>query len=152
MFGTRYLNLHEEFTFEINTAGVTAFQVFETRNELVVAQIGWMLQGEMGRRFSVRWDGRAGGGANVVERDTVINLPVALDQSEEDADGAFIGDTSLVLNYQVCCCASIYAGYYLLWVDGLALAPQQFDVALTDIDHDGFVFFQGAMAGAEVVW
>jgi hypothetical protein len=49
-----------------------------------------------------------------------------------------------------------------MWVDGLALAPQQFNsvntvvgpnlLPLNDVDHNGFVFFQGGMFGMEMTF
>jgi hypothetical protein len=155
MFGTRYLNLKEEFTF-LDTAPLTTDVLFETDNHIVAAQLGWVLNGELGHGCSVRWDGKAAAGANLVFRDVVQTLPQpGITDDQEDSDVAFIGDTSVVVSYQICSCVSVYAGYYLMWVDGLALAPEQFEVPFDptdEIDHNGFVFFQGGIAGIEVMF
>jgi len=77
---------------------------------------------------------------------------VAANQYEEDTDVAFIGDGNFVLSYALTPCVSLYAGYYLLFVDGLALAPEQFNVAQNEVDHSGFVLFQGVLGGVEVTF
>ena len=153
MIGTRYFDLRERFEFFDPTAPTLV--AYKTRNHIIAAQTGFLLNVDVGHHFSVRWDGRAGVGANVVDRDTDVTLPVVLESERHESNAAFIGDTSLVLSYQLCCHVSAYAGYYLLWVDKLALAPQQFALpaaALTSIDSDGFVFFQGGISGVEVTW
>ncbi len=147
MFGTRYFDLHEEFNFHVN--GATQADI-ETDNRLLAAHLGFTLSGHLAHGFSVRWDGKGGGGANLTTRNTTlgaVNFP-----RQEDADAAFIGDTSVVLSYQLSCSCSVYAGYYVLWVDGLALAPQQFPVPPTQIDHNGFLLFQGGLVGVEATW
>ena len=98
----------------------------------------------------MRWDGKAGVGANLSSRQT--SFPLVDFPRQEDADAAFLGDTNVVLSYQLCCNVSIYAGYYLLWADGLALAPEQFFVPPTQINHNASLCFHGAFVGAETTW
>jgi hypothetical protein len=145
--GTKYLDLHEEFSFSVN--GVNAVAI-DTDNRFLATHLGFMLSGCFGSGFSVRWETKAGGGANIVTRDTasaIIDFP-----TQEDSDAAFIGDTNLVFGYQLGRNVSIYAGYYLMWVDGLALAPEQVLLPPTQVAHNGFLLFQGGVAGVETTW
>jgi len=51
----------------------------------------------------------------------------------------------------------IRAGYNLIWIDGLALAPNQFDFSVADnagsaLASGGGVFLNGANLGLEARW
>jgi hypothetical protein len=153
MIGARYFGLHEEFTF--GQLAPPADITIEVDNHLALGQIGWMVNGNLGNGISVRWDGKAAAGANIVQRDVVQLAPVAVADFDNDDDVAFLGDTTAVISYQATRRISVYAGYYLLWADGLALAPEQFAIPFVPtaaIDTNGFVFFQGFVAGGEVTW
>ncbi len=149
-FGTKYFDLHEEFG--VNQRAFIRPEFFdETENHFLAPQIGFMLSGCLPHGFSARWDGKAGVGANLTARQSAQS-GFAVPPRQEDSNAAFIGDTNVALSYQLCCNVSIYAGYYLLWVDGLALAPQQSLVPPNEINHNGFVLFQGGFAGIETTW
>jgi len=153
MFGTRYLDLREHFDLGVPSALVApSLFTLSTRNHIVAGQLGWMLNLDVTHCFSIRWEGRAGVGGNLVERETNVILPATLDVERRGDNVAFVGDTNVVLSYQLTRHLSAYAGYYVLFTDGLALAPQQFTASLNDIDHSGSVFFQAGMAGFEVTW
>ncbi len=67
---------------------------------------------------------------------------------------AFIGEIGLQGSYQVTCNLTLRAGYMLMWLDGVALAPDQlelFDMQTleTSIDTKDTVFYHGATAGLE---
>jgi len=151
MAGGRYLNLRETFSFENTTPGGLS-NFIETDNHVVVGQLGWMLSGNLRRTLGVRWEGKAGLGANHMERETVQLAPTVFDQEGNDSTLAFIGETSVVISYQVVPSLSVYAGYYAMWVDGLALAPAQFNIPPEAIDDDSRLFFQAGIAGVEATW
>jgi hypothetical protein len=153
MLGARYFGLHEEFTF-FQVAPATNITI-ETDSYLALGQLGWVVNGDLRGGLSVRWDGKAAAGANITQRDVVQLAPTAVADFDDDSDVAFLGDSTAVVSYQVTRRLSVYAGYYVLFVDGLALAPEQFAVPFVptaDINDNGFVFFQGFVAGFESTW
>jgi hypothetical protein len=146
-FGTKYLDLHEELNI-VTLAGTLAD--IETDNRVLAPQAGFMLSGSLHRGFGWRWDAKGGVGANLSSQN--INTATQNLPRQEDSDAVFVGDTNVAFSYQLTCNTSIYAGYYLLWVDGLALAPQQFNVPVSEVSHNAFLLFQGGFAGVETNW
>jgi hypothetical protein len=68
---------------------------------------------------------------------------------------AFIGEVGLIASYQINCNIALRAGYQLMWVDGLALASDQFvrtDITANSapVDTGGNLLYHGAVAGVEV--
>ena len=68
------------------------------------------------------------------------------------AQAAFLGEIGLSAVYRLTQRWSLTAGYQAMWLDGIALAPNQ--IAVTDIatqqggiTTDGYLFFQGASVG-----
>jgi hypothetical protein len=69
----------------------------------------------------------------------------------------FIGDINLSAIYRLTDIWGIRAGYNLIWIDGLALAPNQFDFANvagagTGLSSGGGIFMHGANLGLEARW
>lgn len=70
---------------------------------------------------------------------------------------AFAGELGITATYQISCRWNLIAGYQALWLDGVALAPNQ--IAVTDIAEqsggittDGYLLFHGATIGLEAKW
>jgi hypothetical protein len=68
---------------------------------------------------------------------------------------AFIGEIGLQASYQITCNFRLRAGYMLLWIDGVALAPDQLglfdrETLTTWIDANDTAFYHGATAGFEL--
>lgn len=166
-FGARYLSIQEDFEVTaannlINHGGMT----INTSNDLVSAHLGWMLNVPLGCRCNVRWEGKAGPAVNITQQNTSINQIMTnsnVDYSEtvKNNDSAFIGDTSVIFSYQVDCNWSVYGGYYLLWIDGVALAPEQFNSNFPNpanntrqpfLNANSLLFYQGFTGGVECTW
>ena len=69
----------------------------------------------------------------------------------------FIGDVNLSAIYRLTEVWGIRAGYNLIWIDGLALAPNQFDFTNTEtsgtlLASGGGIFMHGANLGLEARW
>jgi hypothetical protein len=69
----------------------------------------------------------------------------------------FIGDINLSTVYRLTDVWGIRAGYNLIWIDGLALAPNQFNFSVADnagsaLASGGGVFLNGANLGLEARW
>jgi hypothetical protein len=77
--------------------------------------------------------------------------------SATGSETAFIGDINLSVIYRLTDVWGIRAGYNVVWIDGLALAPNQFafantDVAGTALASSGGMFLSGANLGLEARW
>jgi Putative beta barrel porin-7 (BBP7) len=70
---------------------------------------------------------------------------------------AFLGDLELNGNYQFTPNWFLRGGYQVMWVEGLALAPNQLDftntpASGTHVDKTGGLFMHGAHAGLMARW
>jgi hypothetical protein len=70
---------------------------------------------------------------------------------------SFIGDINTSLVYRLTDVWGIRVGYNLIWIDGLALAPNQFDFSVTEnsgtrLVSGGGIFMHGANLGLEARW
>lgn len=70
---------------------------------------------------------------------------------------SFIGDINTSIVYRLTDVWGIRVGYNLIWIDGLALAPNQFDFTTTDVSgtrlvSGGGIFMHGANLGLEARW
>ena len=70
---------------------------------------------------------------------------------------SFIGDLNASLVYRLTDVWGIRLGYNLIWIDGLALAPNQFDFTVeegsgTRLVQGGGIFMHGANLGLEARW
>jgi hypothetical protein len=70
--------------------------------------------------------------------------------------GAFFGEVNLELAYQIGPQFSIRAGYAAMWLDGVALAPDQHDnfnlqSGIGTFDY-GTVMYHGSYVGLELTW
>jgi hypothetical protein len=163
--GTRWMHLDEEFLFEGFTTTDASSTFTVARNDLIGAHIGFMALLPVDCRMSVRFDGRAGGFTNLARQRThittfdVTTATQTLDYEEfiRSDHGAFVGQGSLVVDYRLTCHVALYAGYEVMWVDGLVLAPEQFNPQFPTqrevrINNNGDVLYHGALAGVEITW
>ncbi len=83
--------------------------------------------------------------------------PSQIDQtlSSDRCHTAFMGEAGLVATYQVTCHLAVRASYQAVWLEGVALAPEQ--IGATDflggtanIDTAGGVFYHGGGLGLEL--
>jgi hypothetical protein len=162
LYGFRYLNLNEEFTLVATDfqEGTSTYNV-ETENNLFGAQFGSRV-----RRFQGRWHlegtGKAGifGNAAELDSDPIVDFPafvVRPGRSASEGDVAFVGDLNLTAIYRLNNVWGLRLGYNLIWIEGVALAPDQLDFTNTtdsgkDVSADGGVFLHGVNAGAEARW
>ena len=68
---------------------------------------------------------------------------------------AFMGEAGAVATYQVTCHLSLRASCQAMWIEGVALAPEQigvndFNLPPTSIDTHGGIFYYGGGLGAEL--
>ena len=69
---------------------------------------------------------------------------------------SFLGEAQLMWVHEFCDCLSARIGYQALWLEGVALAPDQNDnfyIATGEGTLDvGSAFYQGGYAGFEITW
>jgi hypothetical protein len=136
------------------------FWATNTANNLYGVQIG--VDGkivELGR-FSVNGQIKIGLFDNSAEQSTGVSLEKVVYPVGATADrAAFVSEAGLQLKYQVRDGLALKAGYELLWLDGVALAPGQIQETLTTqssppvhalgVNLGSSVLFQGFTAGFE---
>jgi len=160
--GFRYFSLDE--TFNINSTdfdeGTSDYRV-ETDNNLYGFQLGARVRRCHGC-FAWLATVKAGIYGNDAEQSqSVTDFPppfqLRTPRSSSGGDTAFVGEINLGLSYQVTKVWSVIGGYNVLWLDGLALAPDQLDFTFasdsgTALNHNGGAFFHGASVGVAARW
>jgi hypothetical protein len=162
LYGFRYLNLHEDLSI-VSTdlqEGTSHYDV-DTNNNLFGVQVGSRARRSRGR-WSWEGTGKAGIFGNAAEQhsDPIVDFPafvVRPGRSESAGNVAFVGDLNLTAIYQLNAVWGVRLGYNLIWIEGVALAPDQLDFANTTtsgsgIDTDGGVLLHGVSAGLEARW
>ncbi len=167
--GVRFFNLHEGFTYAGFTPNFVGQTNIQTRNNMVGSQIGFQLTAPIKEKFSIRWDGKAGIFLNSAEQRTVITRynnalgvrDINYAEAVNKIGPAFVGEVNIVGAYRLNCRWTLYAGYQMLWVESLALAPNNFNPnfptstgrpGTQTIDNDGRAFYQGARGGFQFTW
>jgi hypothetical protein len=159
--GFRYLNLSEDFSLIAfdSDESTTAYRI-RTRNNLYGGQLG-----ARARQCSGRWSwettGKAGLFGNDMEQlqSPIIDFPdfeFRPAQGSDDADVAFVGDINLTAIYHLNRVWGLRGGYNMIWIEGVALAPDQLDFTNTGssatLVDGGGVFLHGFSAGIEGRW
>ncbi len=162
LYGLRYLNLHEELSIVSNDfqEGTSNYDI-RTNNNLFGAQVGSRVRHCRGQ-WSWEGTGKAGIFGNAAEQhsDQIVDFPafvVRPAHTESAGDVAFVGDLNLSAIYQINSVWGARLGYNLIWIEGVALAPDQLDFTNTsdsgkNISADGGVLLQGVNAGFEARW
>ncbi len=160
--GVRHLQVREKlntrFTSLLTPPISTEDYRIRTRNHLYGLQLGLdaSLSGDC--RHCVEGYARAGLYANDARnRSALMNYvspPATFAERDRDTDLAFVGELGINANYRLRDNVSIFAGYRVLWIDGVALASDQ--VASTNfapgtsMNNSGDVLYHGARFGLEI--
>ena len=160
--GFRYVQLQEDVTGTFTTLALPqeSFGI-ETDNRLYGTQVGAeMLLLEGGRPWRLDLITKAGLYTNDADV-TVRNSAGAFDRTESE-DAAFVGEIGIGGSYRVSDSLALRSGYQLIWLEGVALAPDQFTttdvvpapgltVDADSVDYGG-AFYHGAYVGVEASW
>jgi hypothetical protein len=160
--GFRYLRLTEEFNIRSTDLqeGSGNYNI-QTSNDLYGAQIGtrW---GRSRGRFGWELTGKAGLFGNACHEQqyaTDFPPPFMLRPLTRSSGGqcAFVGELGVALRYQLTRAWALRGGYDLMWIEGVALAPDQLDFTDTPssgsrLVSGGGVFLHGASVGMEARW
>ncbi|MDC0936030.1 BBP7 family outer membrane beta-barrel protein [Pirellulales bacterium] len=159
--GFRYFQLNDDFNVnsEDFVNGVSDYSI-ASRNSLYGGQLGLRLK-HKGELISLRCTTKAGVyGVDAEQRSFLAdfdNTFVLRDTHAAGGDVAFIGEVNLDAVLALTDCVRLIAGYNLMWLEGVALAPDQLDftdtpTSGTALNHSGGVFFYGANVGLEAIW
>ena len=159
--GFRYVNLDETFNINsIDADGTQSDYGIDADNHLFGGQLGLRLT-----HRSCRWGfdatGKVGLFGNAVRQRQFVgddgNTTVLRNTSSRTGVASFVGDINASVAYYLTDVWAIRAGYNVLWMEGLALAPNQLDFSYsadsgTAVSTGGGVFLHGANVGLEARW
>lgn len=163
LVGFRYLNLNEHFSLTtVDSAESTSRYAVRTNNNLSGAQTGARLRRCYGL-WSFEGTGKAGifGNAAHQSSDPILDFPNNFVRrgatSASVGQVAFVGDLNFTAIRQLTDVWGLRFGYNLIWIEGVALAPNQLDFTFTPtsgtgINSTGGVFMHGANIGLEARW
>jgi hypothetical protein len=165
--GFRYVGVEEEASIIADccvdgNSRIAVPYTVRTRNNMFGGQIGSRARWTWDRWAIEGW-AKAGllGNAEKQIQDPLVAFsgPPALREarSATGTDVGFIGDINLSVIYRLTDVWGIRAGYNTVWINGLALAPNQFDFANTSVAGTGLnsgdgIFLSGANLGLEARW
>jgi hypothetical protein len=112
--------------------------------------------------FAWEATGKAGVYANFMEQKQapIVDFPDFVfrsARSDEETDAAFVGDLNLTGIYQLTEVWGLRAGYNVIWIEGVALAPDQLDFTNNpgsgrDLSAGSGIFLHGINVGLEARW
>jgi hypothetical protein len=139
----------------------TSRTAVQTDNDLIGVQLGGILHHHVTKKLRVSLDGKAGMAVNLHEQRTFITtnlFPLGSEELSDDALAMTV-DAGVALSFDVNCWFSITGGYRMTYLDGLALALENFNPVLPGtglrqpgLDDDGSVLYHGGHLGAEIRW
>jgi hypothetical protein len=160
--GWRYLNFNEDFSISSfdDAEGTTVYAV-DADNHLFGGQIGVRYRQCRGR-WSWESTGKAGLFVNYMEQSQapIIDFPAFMFRDGQEGDDtrlAFVGDLNLTGIYQLTRVWGLRFGYNLIWLEGVALAPDQLDFTNAansgrEVRDGGGVLLHGFNVGGEARW
>jgi len=154
--GFRMVEFQEQFdtygpiTFAAETLWVTATS--RTRNQLYGFQIGGV--GTIGRLWErMRIEGMVKAGIYYNHVLTLRGVPdIGAPDLLKDNGPAFLGEAVVYAVYQVSKHLSAKVGYQFMWLETVALAPDQYAAPPGEVDRHGGVFAHGASVGLEFTY
>ncbi len=136
-------------------------------NSLVGYQSGFDLWANIVPGISVGFDGKAGVYGNHGKQNTRVfgsttgaGTSADLSETSTNNDIAVVGEANVIFIYRINPNCTIRAGYSALYLDGVALAPDNFNTSnpfntartVQELDDDGHVFYHGGFMGFEWMW
>jgi len=154
LLGFRYLALLETASLDAISELGSAASAAKLANDLYGFQIGakanlWREDGPLHIHGSIK----AGiYGDHISRRQT--NSGMFGDSFFADSTNrvAFVGEVDLLLTYDLSEHFSLYAGSEVMWLTGVALAPDQLSAVGGPIRGDATVLYLGALAGLQAKW
>lgn len=161
--GIRYLRLNENLNIaSTNVASqVDAIYDIDVDNNLYGLQVGARARGQRSSRWGWEAVCKAGiYGNDVTQNQSILDElgagPPDVDRNinSTESEVSFVGELSFIPMYRLNDMWTLRGGYNLLWIEGVALAPDQVDFTNTassgtSLDTSGGVFAHGFSAGLE---
>lgn len=163
--GFRYIDLGEELDIAaqktVSGAVEDGTYNIHTTNNLFGAQAGARWRQTWGR-FGWEATGKAGIFGNAAQETQSVtdfpNFALRPTVSSSGNEVAFVGELNLSALYRLTNVWNLKAGYNVMWIDGLALAPDQLDFNFAtspsgnQLQNGGAMFLQGVNVGVEARW
>ncbi|MAT14160.1 MAG: hypothetical protein CMJ46_02705, partial [Planctomyces sp.] len=148
--GFRYMNL-DEYTGVSGAGDVqNVFASIDVSNNLYGVQLGLdRTLFDNGGVLTVDMSFNLGVFYNSIDAQTV-NFPTGFDTEEGAA--SLLRELNFNMNLAVTDHISLVGGYTLIWLDDLALGPDQFRPGVTTIDESSNIFVHGGNLGLQFVW
>ena len=160
--GFRYLNWHEDLDTSVDSpfAGLmlpgTLHQVFHTSNNLYGGQVGVDFKHMFTDKLGIESTNRFGVFANRTEVDATATVPGlgAIPANAAGTRTSYLGEVGVLGTYSFTGYLKARAGYQLMWIDGIALAPGQASSLLgpANLNSRGNSFLHGPVLGLELWW
>jgi hypothetical protein len=163
LFGFRYISLDEDL--ELTGVNEFIFPAIETlrvnaTNDLLGGQVGAGFRWLPFKRLTLDVEGKTGLYANIVHQDMNLrrNTVVTLNGSADEGTVSCGVDAGVRLRFAVKPDVVIRAGYDVMYLSGLALAPEQLDINIgpdlspTHLNDTGTAFFHGPSVGLELLF
>lgn len=160
--GFRYVNWHENLgvaSDPVNPiAPGTMTQNYHTSNSLYGFQVGGDWKSMLTQRFGLEVGGKAGVFGAESDFDANATVPGfgPLATGGNRTRASFVGELGVVGTYNLTDYLKLRAGYQVMWIEGLALAPDQISgtnfLGASPVNNHGGVFLHGAVVGLELRW
>jgi len=155
IFGFRYFNLRETFNIDFTRGRNQSSYNIHTKNDLGGAQFGLNLQ--VNPTWLLVWEftAKIGGFLNFARDEVFLgdyNNTVTLRKNRQKCfNGSLMTDLAASLGFQFFSWFNVHVGYQFIYLNGLALAPEQIEKKpKTRGQHvyvDGDIYIYGAFAG-----
>lgn len=176
--GFRYININEDFEFHARgTSSVNAGPAQQIRGDYNASTdndlFGLQAGADLTRQWE-KWSFGARGLFGVLANFSTLNgrivtsdplYPLSGDPNLTNVDNSFefaecnlaiVGETGFQLAYRLRPHWNLRASYDFYWVQGVALAAEQFAdhqvIGPNSIDSEGYTFYHGPAIGADFVW
>jgi len=176
--GVRYMYLMEDFEYLTiggdNNPNPAIFEArgtmdydIRTKNSLTGLQVGGDLWTSVVPGISFGGEAKGGIYGNYAQQGTSIYASTTnpaqastLIERDNDSDVALVGEASLLFIYRTSPNWTIRSGYTFVYLDGVALAPENFNSttpfstarALQPLNHNGSMLLHGFTMGFEWMW
>ena len=169
LLGVRYFKLDEQFSLftQSTTNQAAAFYDTDVFNSLVGAQVGGDIWFCLLPGLRVGGEAKVGVYGNHAGQNTslISSAGPFFQENGDTEDVAFVGDVTAMMTYRLNYQWTAKLGYQFLYVDGVALASENFNPTppliffpapgvnrTTSMNDNGHVFYHGFMAGLEFMW